>query len=187
MHPNPEVQKKIDERTKGLVPNIDVVKAAEDVKTHIKKDKFNQVDYDYKTIEMYPPPGDEELEEITAFAARFSAVFDFADSVTGKDGENFPDDLIKQYEAKMAEIAGLVNADKAFWEELRAEVVPLYEKSAEYEYWKTRWASISIFYDPVGMDVVVTKRFTDANTGKVVKREPVSKRSLPAGLVIKIH
>ena len=187
MHPNPEVQKMIDQKAKKLVPDVDIVKVAENVKAYINRDKLNQVDYDYKNIEMYPSPEDEELKEIAQFSAQFSAVFDFADSITGKKGENFPDGLVKQFEEKIAEIAGLVNDDKAFWEELRAEVVPLYERSEEYEYWKTRWKSISLFYDPVGMDVVVTKRFTNAETGKVVKREPISKRSLPSGLAIKVH
>jgi hypothetical protein len=184
---NPKTKQFIEERGKELLPKVDVQLAAEDVKTYILRDKFNQVDYDYKTIEMYPPPGDEELEELSYFAKQFSSVFDFADEVTGKDGENFPEDLINKYEDKISEVARLVNADKEFWAALREEVVPLYEKSDEYDYWKTRWVSISMFYDPVGMDVVVTKRFTNADTGKVVKREPVSKRSLPAGFAVKIH
>jgi hypothetical protein len=54
--------------------------------------------------------------------------------------------------------------------------------------WQTkRWRSISMFYDPVGMDVTTTQMWTNPKTGERFRGDVLRNTGYPQGFVVKIH
>lgn len=176
-------------------PQIDVAKAADEVKAYVDSRKMDLVDWGYTKIECYPDPNDETYPELKKFASLWNSLFDYADTITESDGTGFPKDIILNYEAKTLQIQDAVNGDTVFWQAVRDQILPLYSVPAgtvaneglvqTLEQWKERWKSIQIVYDPIGLEVEVTKILTDPKTGKKY-REPIRKRPLPPGFIIRI-
>jgi len=184
-------------------PSVDVKKIANEIKLYIDKKKLDHVDYDYVEIEMYPSPvmrpspvpsgslgedGLPDMPEFAKFCAQWEALFDYADKITKSSGVGFPNDDISVFEDVLAEIQKEVNSDDVFWKKIRDEILPIYVHSKDYEkVWKQRWASVSLFYDPVGITVTTHKKMVNKLTGEVTKRELIHQREIPAGIVVKIQ
>lgn len=170
-----------------MKPQVDVVRAAEEIKKYIDKVKLDHVDYGKPNIEMHPNPEDTpvDMPEVESFVNQWEKLFDKADKVTEEDGAGFPEEEVRLFEHKINEVSDLVNEDEEFWDALREEVIPLYDRSPEYETWKKHWKYIKINYDPIPIRVVVTKKTPDPSTGKI-KEEVVSDRVIPPGFVIKV-
>lgn len=171
----------------AMRPQVDTARAAEEIKSYIDKVKLDHVDYGQPKIEMHPNPEEApvNMPEVKSFMAQWEELFDKADKTTEEDGTGFPEDEVLLFEQKTNEIADLVNEDDGFWETLREEVIPLYDRSPEYETWKKHWKYIKIHYDPIPIRVVVTKKTPDPHTGKI-KEEVVSDRVIPPGFVVKV-
>ena len=178
-------------------PSVDVKKIANEIKLYIDKKKLDHVDYDYVEIEMYPSPipsgslgkdGLPDMPEFCKFCAQWEAVFDYADKVTQSNGVGFPNDEVNLFEDTLGEIQKEVNNDAAFWQKIKDEVLPIYVYSKDYDkLWKNRWASVTLFYDPVGITVTIHKKMVNKLTGEVTKRELIHQREIPAGIVVKIQ
>lgn len=169
--------------------DVDLAKAAEEFKAQLDDKKMSLIDYGYVNIECWFSK--DELEsgkfpEVAKLTKQWEALFDYADTVTEDDGTGFPNDDVVDYENDLQVIEDMVNADAEFWAKLRAEVIPLYEKSPHFKAWKKRWKFVKLFYDPVGMDVTTTQMYTNKITGERTRGEEISKRTIPAGFVISI-
>lgn len=179
-----------------LGPSVDEAALAVEIKACIDSEKINGVDYKSRVFQIFPDPQDAAMPEVSSISRQFAEVFNYADSVTGENGEDFPNDLIKEYEACLERVAGLVNSDTAFWAKVRAEVLPLYDRLRDnphstekelalYEEWtQRRWRGIKLFYDPVGMEVKTTKLQRGVETNKIYSRELFRHSIIPEGLVI---
>jgi hypothetical protein len=168
-------------------PEIDVVKAAGEVKAYLDRKKFDLVDWTYTAMECYPDPHDPDTPELAKFAAMWEEFFDYADGLQiDNDGKGFPNEIAKRYEDLQKTVEDAVNADGDYWSRIRDEVLPLYvqPKSEKLASWRERWKSISLFYDPIGLEVTTTRVL---NTGLDRKRELVRKTNLPPGFVIKVN
>jgi hypothetical protein len=171
---------------KEFYPEVDVEKAAAEVKALIDREKMNHVDYSVDRIEIYPAPKDENLPELCAFAAQWEEVFAHGDLVTGEDGERFPHASVARFEEALSRVSLVVNADSAFWKRIHEEIVPLYDRASDYDEWKKRWLRAKIWYDPVAINIQTTRVERVKGSGEERSREPFSKRTLPPGFVVSI-
>lgn len=177
-------------------PSVDEDKLAEEIKSYLDKNKNDGVDYKQRVFELWPSPDDDSLPEIKRFSSQFSKVFEYADKITGDNGENFPEDLVSQYDDCLVRVESIINSDDAFWSRIREAVLPLYdrlrdnpgatdhEKALHEEWTQKRWRGVRIFYDPIGMEVKTTKKMRGKDSQKVYCEEVISRRIIPAGLVI---
>jgi hypothetical protein len=169
-------------------PDVDAGKMADEVKSYIKKNKMNFIDYKGSDIQAYPPPDDPEYPELSKFAAQWAGFFDYADGVK----EGFPEGVVAVFEAKNQEVADAVNSDSQFWESLRGELLPLYERSKDYDKWKGRWRKIGFWYYPEAIPLATTMRWmamdkqTKELKRQVGKSELISHKILPPGFVVEI-
>lgn len=188
-------------------PDVDAERIAEELKAFVNERKLDHVDYEYFEIEMYPDPRSEKLSfaglrrifrrlfrrrmgllEFAKFCSQWEALFDYADKITQDDGTGFPAEDVKLFEDKLAEIQVVMNRDEAFWKMIQEEVLPIYVHSKDYEkVWKNRWRAVKLFYDPVGITVTTHKKMVNRLTGEVTERKLISKRDIPAGIVVKIQ
>lgn len=173
----------------AMLSTVNAHKCAEEVKSYIYAEKFNHIDYGYSKIEMYPSPQDKSNPELYNFSQQWEDVFDWADKIVLEDGSNFPNEEVSKLETKAKEIEKIVNDDIVFWTKLRDEVIPIYERSKEYEtVWKNRWKSIRFWYDPVGINVKTTKKIINKCTGQQIgESEVINSKELPPGFVISIQ
>jgi len=182
--------------------NIDIQRVAEEVKAYISKVKMDLIDYSLEELEAYPPPDNPNYPEIKKLSLLWSDFFDDSDKAMvavpdDKVGEgSFGDALskvspeleerLKELDRITEEVASTVNSDSAFWEELRAAVIPLYERSPDYEGWKERWKSIELAYDPCPLKATTTQMWTNKETGERTRGEVVSTTEYPQGFIVKI-
>jgi hypothetical protein len=173
---------------RSFTPKVDTKKSAEEVKAYIDREKMNFIDYGSAVIQMYPHPRDEieSMPELCAFAAQWEEMFNYADGVTGRDGENFPHESAKIFDDAVQAIALAVNTDREFWDKIREEVIPLYDRHPSYDQWKERWSSVKMNYDPVPINVRVTRK-ESTKEGQTVKSEVVTDRNVPAGFVVDVQ
>lgn len=187
----------------AVKPEVDIEKAATEMKAFIDAKKFDMVDYSYVNIEVYPPHDEEKYPELCKFSKQWSSFFDEAEKALESSTET-PGDLtftqilakyspdlaagLELFDAKTAQVAAIVNADQQFWEKIRGIVLPLYEKSAYYEQWKdARWKSVDISYDPTPLEVVTTQMWTNKKTGERIRGEKIRTSEYPAGFVVRIN
>jgi hypothetical protein len=185
--------------------SLDVGKFASEIMSFLELKKTDLIDNGDPSaaIECWPDPDNEELPEMYRAAKQYEAMLDYAESVTvDDDGAGFPKELADQYDAELAKVASVVNADSSFWERIRAEVMPLY-KTGKFEAgpgggpkfvpnegpspWDKRWKSVKVFYDAVGLQVKTTQYMTNKKTGERKKVGVVSDREIPPGFVIKVN
>lgn len=196
-------------------PQVNAEKAALEVKDFLDKKKMDLVDYTYWNIEAYPNPESDEYPELKNFAKLWKDLFDELDKLVDDDGNGFPNEIVKKYEAELAKVVDLVNSDKEYWERIRKEVLPLYEppklpeemekkrseeaqketpqqkakretKEKVQKAWLNRWQKIEMFYDPVDFEVVTTQMMTNKKTGERTRGDVVRKTTYPQGFVVKI-
>lgn len=185
-----------------ITPDFNLEAAAEELKSFIELKKFDMVDYSLINMECYPPNDKKICPELTTFANQWQIFLDNADEALNDIDEepgqvSFKDVLAKYkpelleglelFDAKTEALCNLVNSDKKYWENLRATIVPLYEKSPYYEQWKERWQSISIAYDPTPLEVKTTQMWTNQSTGERVRGEVVRTTEYPEGFIVKIN
>lgn len=118
------------EREQVLDLHVDVAAAAAEVKKLIDEQKMDLVDYTRLNLEIWPTHDMEKLPELSKFAQKWQAFFDYGDKLCVKDtikAEHFPQTTALEYESKNKEIEDLVNNDGEFWDRIRAVVLPLYE------------------------------------------------------------
>lgn len=176
----------IMDATTDIKPDFDMDKIVEEFKRYFDGKKMDLVDYSYVNIQAYPPPKDPAYPEMGKFAAQWERLFEYADE-TYESEEGFPEELVARFEEATREIARRVNEDKAFWEKIRGEIIPLYDKSPYYDEWKKRWAKIEIFYYPEELAVKVTKRFRNKATGELSQGgEVITEKVMPPGFVINV-
>ncbi len=170
-------------------PEINLEAASIEVKNHLDDKKMNLIDYGYSRIELWFDQKDLDggkFPEIAKFTAHWKALFDYSDRITDDVGGGFPNDEFVALETDLKKIEDMVNNDAAYWTKLREEVIPLYDKSPNYEQWKKRWKSVELFYDPVGLDVTTTEIFTNKVTGEKTRGAEISRRNIPEGIVIRV-
>ncbi len=186
----------------SIKPEIDIEKAASEIKKFLESKKFDLVDYSYVNIEAYPPPNDHNYPELKKFSEQWAAFFEEADAVLNdvneEPGQATFQEVLAKYSPTLGEdlalfdnmtsaLADAVNSDKAFWNNLREIVLPLYEKSPYYEEWKNnRWKAISLSYDPTPLEVKTTQMWTNQETGERIRGEVVRTSEYPAGFVMKV-
>lgn len=175
------------------VPEVDVKAVAEDLKRFISDNKMDWIDSKNTRIEAYPNENDERYPVMGDFSKKWGELFDYADTVTQDDGAGFPHDLVEAYEDILSKVVKEVNSDTEFWDEIRNEVLPLYEPMPGAEMtpshvaWKKRWKSVSkFFYDPIPIDVSSSKIMRRQSDGAEVSRELIRSRTIPAGFVVNI-
>ena len=174
-----------------LLPAIDEAKVAEELKKFIDEKKMDLVDWGVVKIECYPPPDSDDYPETRKFSAQWLAAFDYGEKVI--DTEGFPEDIIQEFEKTNARIQAAVNADTEYWAKLRETVIPLYDRSKDYDKWQQRWKAIHKFWFYPEPLTITTKRGTVRKkkaTGEVIERimedEPFRTTTYPAGLVVNI-
>lgn len=187
-------------------PDVDVVKCAEEVKTYLRRERFNLVDSDKRDIEALPSPDDPSMPELCKFRGQHEELFAYISTLeVADDGKGYPFELAEEFRTVVAAIEREVNSDHAFWDELRQEIIPLYGKirvtrekdgSMTFKelddpmasYWNQRWRSSEIFYDPIPQGVETTMQYKNHMTGEVKKgtKKVISKKVVPAGFVIRI-
>jgi len=173
-------------------PEINMESIVREIKQAINDDKFSQIDYDRKALEVWPDSGDEAYPEMRSYAAQWEEFCNYVEEVTDNDGKGFPEKIQKLFKAKDKEITEAVNNDKDFWEKLRAEVLPYYDRCKEKDYWENdRWKSIDFWYDPIGLEVKTDRvervMNADMTLGEIRSRTPVSQRTIPPGFTIRIN
>ena len=182
-----------------LLPAIDEANLAEEVKRFINEKKMDLVDWGLMKIECYPPPDSDDYPETRKLSTQWAAAFNHAEKVI--DTEGFPEDLMQEFEKACARIMALINSDTEYWEKIREVVIPLYDRSKDYEKWKKRWKSVHKFwYYPESL-TVTTKRGTvrkkKAGLGqdgkpiwevveRIMEDDPFRTTTYPAGLVVNI-
>lgn len=171
-------------------PEADTDKLACEIKAYLEKNWINLVDYGYWNIQTYPDPQDDTYPELKKFAGQWDEFFKHADEVFPKDG--FPTALADEFEAVTRSALGKVNDDTAFWEQMRKNVLPMYDRSKEKEKWQERWKSINFFYYPEPLHVKTTGGYAIKNikTGQIRKRvldEVITDKVMPPGFVIEIR
>ena len=184
-----------------MIEDIDVKATANEVKAYLDDQKMNLVDYSLVEIECYPSPKDSKYPAIkklskaweTFFSASDKALHQAPNKLMGKPFDEilgmYNKDLqteFKELEETTNKVAAAVNEDRTWWDKLRAEIVPLYDRSPHYEAWQKRWQKIRIIYDPVDMTVTTTRMQTNSKTGERIRGEVVRETDLPAGLVVKV-
>jgi hypothetical protein len=189
---------------KGAEPvaDIDVKKAADEIKKYMEMKKYDLVDYSNDEVQLYPPPTSDDFPEIKKFSALWLAFFDDSDKAmlgmpdeeVGKGG--FAEALgaaspelevrLKEYDGITKAIEEAVNSDAEFWSKLREEIIPLYEKSLDYEGWQQRWKKIELGYDPCGLQATTTQMWTNPETGERTRGEVLHTTDYPAGFIVKI-
>lgn len=189
---------------------IDTQKMATEVEQFLDKKKFDLVDYSYPAVlqnqrtprpECYLPPLSEEYPETMKMSKQW---LDFFDAIGGpinaapeEPGDTTLEKMLEKYCPELAieytwlnqlvsEVLEKINKDTKFWETLRAAILPLYDKSREYDNWKERWNSLELIYDPTPLGVKTTQMWTNKKTGERTRGEVIRKTELPAGFVIKI-
>ena len=182
--------------------DIDVKKAADELKKFIDMKKYDLVDYSLEEIQCYPPPNSEDFPEIGKFSKLWLAFFDDSDKAMAE----MPDDdvgkgdfgqaldasspelaaRLKDYDETTEAIKAAVNEDAEFWRKLREEIVPLYDKSPDYEGWQERWKKIELGYDPCGLQATTTQMWTNPDTGERTRGEVVHSSEYPAGFIVTI-
>ena len=181
--------------------NIDVKAVANEIKEFLYGKRFDLVDYSLVEIEAYPPPKDSKYPTIKKLSKAWETFFSASDKAlhhapNNLMGKPFNEILgkydtglqagFKELEETTAAVAEAVNSDREWWDKLRAEIVPLYDRSPHYEAWKKRWQKVRIIYDPVDMTVTTTRMQTNSKTGERIRGEVVRETDLPAGLVVKV-
>ena len=181
--------------------NIDVNKVADEIRAYLHEKRFDLVDYSLVEIECYPPPKDSKYPAIKKLSKAWEDFFEDSDkALRGAPnklmGTNFSEILGKydkglrgkfaDLEETTNKVAEAVNSDREWWNKLRAEIVPLYDRSPHYDAWKKRWQKVRVIYDPVSMTVTTTKMQTNKKTGERIRGEVVRETDLPAGLVVKV-
>ena len=178
-------------------PTVDVQAAADEVKRFLDGKKMDLIDWGYVNIECYPDPEDDEYPVLKGFAKLWEDLFSYAETLTiDNDGTGFPEDLVNEFEAKLAEIKDAVNSDEAYWGGIRAAVLPMYrppegveikpKMKAMMDAWEQRWKAVDLFYDVMGLEIQTTKMWTNKQTGERRRGEIISQRTMPPGFVIKV-
>lgn len=185
-------------------PEVDVEKAANELKEYLDAKKFDLVDYSSWRMQAWPDPYDDKYPELKSFARQWNEAFKYVDSVFEEQG--FPEQVIKEFEAATEMVADAVNADKGFWAKIREAVIPLYENSkagentgfrtsvANFDDWKERrWKFVKFFYYPESFQVKTTEGYAIKNikTGEVRKRVlyedgVITDKTYPPGFVIDV-
>jgi hypothetical protein len=172
-------------------PEVNIELLVKEVEQAINDEKLDQIDYDRKALEIWPDSGNDAYPEMKKYAAQWEEFCDHVELVTDNDGKGFPEDIQKLFKAKDTEIAEAVNKDADFWQKLREEVIPYYDRCKEKDYWNERWLSIDFWYDPIGMEVTTNRiervMNADMTLGEVKSRSLVSQRTIPCGFVIRIN
>lgn len=178
-------------------PTVDVQAAAEEVKKFLDSKKMDLIDWGYVNIECYPDPNDDAYPVLKDFAKQWEGFFSYAETLTiDNDGTGFPEDLVNEFEAKLAEVKDAVNGDEAYWAEIRKQVLPMYRPPEGVEIkpkmqqmmdaWAQRWRSVDLFYDVMGLEVTTTQMWTNKITGERRRGDVISERTMPPGFVIKV-
>lgn len=172
-------------------PEIDVDVIVNEIKQAINDNKMDQIDYDRKSLEIWPDSTSDTYPELKLYAAQWESFCGHIEEVADNDGNGIPEDVLNLFRDKDTQIKNDVNSDVEFWTKLREEIIPYYEGSKEKEYWNDRWKSIDFWYDPIGLEVTTNKvervMNADMTLGEVKNKSLISQRTIPPGFVIRIN